>query len=154
MGRDHSTLHRESSLGLDSDIAQNITCFTMVMKIDVSPEKVKKLEKFLCTGEYKKMATSLQSFSRKLNEERKMRGPYIDSQTGVAQKHYPRHTAQERMPGMVEGQVYSYPQKRWYKKKYQYLQPLLPVAPKPAAKGSGYCDFCLGDGVHNKKTGT
>merc|ERR1712217_772237 len=78
MGRDHSTLHRESSLGLDSDIAQNITCFTMVMKIDVSPEKVKKLEKFLCTGEYKKMATSLQSFSRKLNEERKMRGPYID----------------------------------------------------------------------------
>jgi len=95
----------------------------MVMKIEVSPEKVKKLEKFLCTGEYKKMTTSLQSFSKKLNEERKMRGPYVDGQTGVAQKHYQSHSARERMPGIREGQVYSYPQKRWFKKKYQYLQP-------------------------------
>ena len=118
----NSLLHKYS-LDSDTDKAPASLTLTMVMKVDVDPDKVRKLERFICTGEYKKMATSLQSFSRKLNEERKMRGPYIDSQTGVAQKHYPRHSARERMPGVLEGQVYSYPQKRWHKKKYQYLQP-------------------------------
>ena len=63
------------------------------------------------------------SFNRKLNEERKMRLPYIDSQTGVAQRHYntERHK-RERMPGIKFGQIYSYPQKSWRKKKYQYLE--------------------------------
>ena len=28
---------------------------------------------------------------------------------------------QERMPGRREGQIVSYPQKRWSKKRYQYL---------------------------------
>jgi len=95
----------------------------MVLEIDVSHENVKKLEKFLGTGKYKELAVSTQSFSRKLNEERKMRIPYVDGQTGVAQKHYNNNrAARERMPGTRAGQVYSYPQKRWHKKRYQYLQ--------------------------------
>ena len=44
---------------------------------------MKKLEKFLVTGKYKDLAVNTQSFSRKLNEERKMRGPYVDGQTGL-----------------------------------------------------------------------
>lgn len=28
----------------------------------------------------------------------------------------------ERMPGLKQGQIYSYPQKHWRKKKYQYLK--------------------------------
>jgi len=95
----------------------------MVLEIEVSHESVKKLEKFLGTGKYKELAVSTQSFSRKLNEERKMRIPYVDGQTGVAQKHYNNsRVSRERMPGMRAGQVYSYPQKRWHKKRYQYLQ--------------------------------
>jgi len=95
----------------------------MVLEIEVSPESVKKFEKFLGTGKYKELAVSTQSFSRKLNEERKMRIPYVDSQTGVAQKHYNNsRVARERMPGTRAGQIYTYPQKRWHKKRYQYLQ--------------------------------
>ena len=53
---------------------------TMVLEVDVNPESVKKLEKFLGTGKYKDLAVNTQSFSRKLNEERKMRIPYVDGQ--------------------------------------------------------------------------
>ena len=72
---------------------------------------------------YKAYLENAMSFNRKLNEERKMRLPYIDSQTGVAQRHYntERHK-RERMPGIKFGQIYSYPQKSWRKKNYQYLE--------------------------------
>jgi len=95
----------------------------MVLEIELNPEAVKKLEKFVNTNTYRELAESAMSFNRKLNEERKMRIPYIDGQTGVAQKHYDtqRHR-RERMPGRREGQIYSYPQKRWKKKRYQYLR--------------------------------
>ena len=47
----------------------------------------------------------------------------IDSQTGVAQRHYnSERLKRERMPGVRQGQIYSYPQKHWRKKKYQYLK--------------------------------
>ena len=63
------------------------------------------------------------SFNRKLNEERKNRLPYIDSQTGMAQGHYnSERNRRERMPGKKQGQIYSYPQKQWRKRKYQYLE--------------------------------
>lgn len=52
----------------------------MVLEIDVNADSVKKLEKFLVTGKYKDLAVNTQSFSRKLNEERKMRLPYVDGQ--------------------------------------------------------------------------
>ena len=54
----------------------------MVLEVEINSESVKKLEKFLGTGKYKELAVSTQSFSRKLNEERKMRIPYVDSQVG------------------------------------------------------------------------
>ena len=72
---------------------------------------------------YKEYLESVVSFNRKLNEERQNRLPYIDSQTGVAQRHYnSERNKRERMPGMRQGQVYSYPQKQWRKRKYQYLK--------------------------------
>ena len=52
-----------------------------------------------------------------------MRLPYIDSQTGVAQRHYnSERLKRERMPGRKMGQIYTYPQKHWRKKTYQYLK--------------------------------
>ena len=89
----------------------------------VEEERIQKYEKFLGTGKYKELAQSTQSFNRKLNEDRKMRIPYVDGQTGVAMKHYNNYrVSRERMPGKKEGQLYSYPQKKWHKKSYQYLQ--------------------------------
>lgn len=97
---------------------------------------------------YKDYLENAVSFNRKLNEERKMHLPYIDGQTGVAQvrerdlltsyprlnlwwthffnflqRHYNsmRHK-RERMPGTRPGQLYSYPQRHWKKKRYQYLR--------------------------------
>uniref|UniRef100_A0AAG5D9Z0 DPF1-3 N-terminal domain-containing protein n=1 Tax=Anopheles atroparvus TaxID=41427 RepID=A0AAG5D9Z0_ANOAO len=48
--------------------------------------------------------------------------PFLDPQTGVAQNHcalfmHSRH----RIPGMKDGQVYSYPAARWRKSRRQYL---------------------------------
>merc|ERR1712241_931079 len=82
-----------------------------------------KLEEFFEDPGYKEYLESVVSFNRKLNEERQNRLPYIDSQTGVAQRHYnSERNKRERMPGMRQGQVYSYPQKQWRKRKYQYLK--------------------------------
>ena len=72
---------------------------------------------------YKDYLENAVAFNRKLNEERKMRLPYIDGQTGVAQRHYnSQRNRRERMPGSKPGQIYTYPQKQWKKRKYQYLR--------------------------------
>jgi len=96
------------------------------MVLDVGEVKkgvIARYENFLGTSNYKALAQSTQSFNRKLNEERKMRIPYVDGQTGVAMKHYNNvRVSRERMPGRRDDQVYSYPQRRWHKKRYQYLQ--------------------------------
>ena len=113
----------------------------MVLELSLRPDSVTNLESFLATSRYKQLAESTMSFNRRLNEERKMRIPYIDGQTGVAQKHYPdqQRSRRERMPGQTRGQVYSYPQVTWHhhelclmlgfnlqriwrKRRYQYLQ--------------------------------
>ncbi|BFZ03245.1 hypothetical protein BsWGS_06285 [Bradybaena similaris] len=62
------------------------------------------------------------SFNTRLSIERKMRLPFLDSQTGVAQKHTNLlHPYRYRQPGIVEGQLYSYPAKRWKKKKRSFI---------------------------------
>merc|ERR1711936_370726 len=93
------------------------------LTINWRPEFGKKVEEFFADSSYKEYLESAVSFNRKLNEERKMRLPYIDSQTGVAQRHYDNERVKrERMPGLKQGQIYSYPQKHWRKKRYQYLK--------------------------------
>lgn len=62
------------------------------------------------------------NYNTRLCIERRMRLPFIDTQTGVAQNHsslfmHPRH----RIPGLLPGQIYSYPRPRWRKKRRQYL---------------------------------
>jgi len=100
---------------------ENIT--KMPLDITWRPEVGKKVEEFFNNKDYKDYLESAVSFNRKLNEERKMRLPYIDSQTGVAQRHYnSERLKRERMPGRKMGQIYTYPQKHWRKKKYQYLK--------------------------------
>ena len=92
------------------------------MELTVDQENVKKMEMFLNSEDYKDLAKTTQAFSRKLNDERKGRLPYIDGQTGIAMKNTCERGRGERLPGKREGQVYSYPEKRWRKKTYQYLK--------------------------------
>ena len=48
---------------------------------------------------------------------------FNNNQTGVAQRHFNGGRARrERMPGGRPGQLCSYPQRRWHKRRYQYLQ--------------------------------
>lgn len=109
------------------------------MSLDIKwrPEIGQKAEEFFNAPEYKAYLENAMSFNRKLNEERRMRLPYIDSQTGVAQRHYQteRHR-RERMPGLKSGQIYSYPQRRWRKKRYKYLDYFMqpPLAEQPLAE--------------------
>ena len=99
---------------------------------------------------YKEYVENAIAYNRKMNEERKMRIPYIDGQvrcfngrtsnyipftkqyypcflqTGVAQRHYNNvRNKRERMPPKSTapaGQILSYPQREWKKKRYQYLR--------------------------------
>ena len=57
-----------------------MTSFNSVVMEVCKQESVQKLEKFLVTSKYKELAESAMSFNRKLNEERKMRIPYVDNQ--------------------------------------------------------------------------
>merc|ERR1712156_1385386 len=78
----------------------------MPLEINWRPEVGKKVEEFFDDPGYKEYLESAVSFNRKLNEERKMRLPYIDSQTGVAQRHYnSERLKRERMPGQKQGQI-------------------------------------------------
>lgn len=62
------------------------------------------------------------NFNRRLSSERRMRMPFLDPQTGVAQAHSSLFMdRRQRMPGFREGQLYSYPAARWRKSRRQYL---------------------------------
>ena len=83
--------------------------------------------RFFNDSGYKEYLENATSFNRKLNDERKMRLPYIDGQTGVAQRHYnSQRLRRERMPPHLHraphGQIMAYPQKIWRKKTHQYLK--------------------------------
>ncbi|XP_052262041.1 zinc finger protein DPF3-like isoform X2 [Dreissena polymorpha] len=64
------------------------------------------------------------SFNLRLKNDRKMRLPFLDSQTGVAQSHTDLwHSYRHRQPGKYVGQIYSYPERRWKKKRHYFLFP-------------------------------
>jgi len=93
------------------------------MELNLNPEKVTKVENFLKSDTYRAMVAGTKKFNRKLNEERKTRLPYVDGETRIAQKNNDCiRSMRERMPGQRDGQIYTYPQKRWKKTSYQYLK--------------------------------
>lgn len=62
------------------------------------------------------------TFNTRLCVERKLRMPFLDPQTGVAQNHSSLFMKKsQRLPGLKDGQIYSYPSNRWRKAKRQYL---------------------------------
>ncbi|XP_072030944.1 zinc finger protein ubi-d4-like isoform X2 [Amphiura filiformis] len=75
---------------------------------------------------YKEALENAASFNTRLMNERKMRLPFLDSHTGIAQNNsYLWMQKRHRGPGLEAGQIYTYPSRRWRKKKQtrQYYQP-------------------------------
>ncbi|XP_050301368.1 zinc finger protein ubi-d4 B-like isoform X2 [Anthonomus grandis grandis] len=94
--------------------------------IDLSPETTKtSLEKIECVLNdkiYKQIIEGSANFNTRLCIERRLRLPFIDTQTGVAQNHCSLFmNRRQRLPGLSPGQIYSYPRQRWRKKRRQYL---------------------------------
>ncbi|XP_073962811.1 LOW QUALITY PROTEIN: zinc finger protein ubi-d4-like [Choristoneura fumiferana] len=88
----------------------------------VNPANLAKIESFLSDPGYKEIIENSSTFNSRLCAERRMRMPFIDTQTGVAQSHCNLFMSRkQRMPGTREGQVYTYPAQRWRKARRQYL---------------------------------
>ncbi|KAH8272016.1 hypothetical protein KR018_000832 [Drosophila ironensis] len=82
-----------------------------------------KIQNFLNDKDkYKEILENSENFNTRLCIERRLRMPFIDPQTGVAQTHCALFMKKkQRMPGFRHGQIYTYPSSRWRKPKRQYL---------------------------------
>ncbi|KAG1651007.1 Zinc finger protein neuro-d4 [Nymphon striatum] len=88
----------------------------------VNPHIVAKLKSYMEDPSYKEAIEQSSNYNARLSLERRLRLPFLDSQTGVAQNHCNLWmNRRQRMPGQYPGQLYSYPVKRWRKKRRQYL---------------------------------
>ncbi|MGH0158911.1 UNVERIFIED_CONTAM: hypothetical protein FKN15_036545 [Acipenser sinensis] len=67
---------------------------------------------------YKDAMEQCHSYNARLCAERSVRMPFLDSQTGVAQSNcYIWMEKRHRGPGVAPGQLYTYPARRWRKKR-------------------------------------
>lgn len=88
----------------------------------VRPEVLSRIKAALNGQSYRDVIESSSTYNNGIVSERKLRLPYLDSQTGVAQSDcclWMRKS--DRRPGQSFGQLYSYPAKTWRKKRRQYL---------------------------------
>uniref|UniRef100_A0A8D8R139 Zinc finger protein ubi-d4 B n=1 Tax=Cacopsylla melanoneura TaxID=428564 RepID=A0A8D8R139_9HEMI len=84
--------------------------------------RLESLESTLSEISYREAVKNASNFNARLTIDRKHRNPFLDSQTGIA--HSPStlyFNERQRLPGLRVGQIYSYPAKRWRKKRRQYL---------------------------------
>lgn len=81
-----------------------------------------KIETFLNDTAYRELLENSENYNTRLCIERRLRMPFLDQQTGVAQTHCALFMKRRhRMPGIREGQIYTYPSAKWRKSKRQYL---------------------------------
>lgn len=99
---------------------------------EINIQSLEKIESFLNDSAYKEAIENSETFNTRLCIERRLRMPFLDPQTGVAQYHSSLFfRARQRIPGLKEGQIYSYPSSRWRKSRRQYLMQK-PQPPFPA----------------------
>ncbi|KAI5704671.1 hypothetical protein M8J76_017102 [Diaphorina citri] len=84
--------------------------------------RLESLESTLSEISYREAVKNASNFNARLTVDRKHRNPFLDSQTGLAQSPSTLYfNERQRLPGLKVGQIYSYPAKRWRKKRRQYL---------------------------------
>lgn len=89
---------------------------------EIKLQNLDKIESFFNDSAYKEVIENSETFNTRLCIERRLRMPFLDPQTGVAQYHSALFMkARQRIPGLKDGQVYSYPASRWRKSRRQYL---------------------------------
>lgn len=92
------------------------------IQIVINSENLAKIETFLNDSAYKEVLENSENYNTRLCIERRLRMPFLDPQTGVAQNHCALFMkSRQRMPGLHSGQLYSYPAARWRKSRRQYL---------------------------------
>lgn len=85
---------------------------------ELNMTNILKIESFINDQSYSDLIEYSANFNARLCVERRLRMPFLDPQTGVAQKHSNLFMkASQRLPGIQEGQIYTYPSKRWRCKK-------------------------------------
>ncbi|XP_033127771.1 zinc finger protein ubi-d4-like isoform X2 [Anneissia japonica] len=84
---------------------------------------------------YKEAMDNAAQYNTRMMLERRLRLPYLDSQTGLAQSNcYIWLNKRFRSPGLKSGQLYTYPSKRWRKKR-RPTPPQHVMIRKPAIEG-------------------
>lgn len=134
--REHTTLVKSVRMASSGGVDIHI----------VSMPNLQKIENYMRDSTYRETLEVSASFNTRLCLERRMRLPFFDSQTGVAQNHstlFMKHC--RRMPGHREGQLYTYPSSRWRKSKRQYLTKIHNLRPFSNFKTSGTSSIALGD---------
>lgn len=92
-----------------------------MMSEEIRPN-ISKIESFLKNSLYTEVIEFSANFNKTLSVERRLRLPFLDPQTNVAQNHSSLFVSErKRMPGFRQGQIYSYPANRWRKSRRQYL---------------------------------
>ncbi|KAG0709970.1 Zinc finger protein DPF3 [Chionoecetes opilio] len=85
-----------------------------------------KIISFINDTGYKELMQNSARFNVRIRKDRIYRQPYIDGQTGVAQRHCHLFVSdRHRMPGILQGQVYTYPARRWKSQRRSYLGSLM-----------------------------
>lgn len=88
----------------------------------VRPDILSGIQSFVSGSSYRDVIESSAQYNTGIVNERRARQPYLDTLTGVAQSDcFLWMQRSDRMPGHSHGQLYSYPAKRWKKKRRQYL---------------------------------
>uniref|UniRef100_T1J0T8 Uncharacterized protein n=1 Tax=Strigamia maritima TaxID=126957 RepID=T1J0T8_STRMM len=90
--------------------------------LQINQVAMMRIKSHLQDPSYKESIEQSSSYNTRLCLERKLRLPFLDAQTGVAQSNCSLWMSKRhRMPGQAAGQLYTYPSKRWRKKRRQYL---------------------------------
>lgn len=78
----------------------------------VNPSNLGRIERYMNASSYQQNLEYSSNFNTQLTAERRLRLPFFDQQTGVAQNHCSLFVShRQRMPGFRTDQIYSYPGK-------------------------------------------
>ncbi|XP_064100468.1 zinc finger protein ubi-d4 B-like isoform X1 [Macrobrachium nipponense] len=95
----------------------------------VESTTLEKILNFVNDNGYKELMQNSARYNIRMRKDRIYRQPYIDGQTGVAQRHCHLFVSDKhRMPGILQGQVYTYPARRWRAQHRSYLGSLMQAA--------------------------
>lgn len=91
--------------------------------MNIKATSLAKIENFINDSSYTELIDHSASFNARLSHERRLRLPFLDPQTGVAQKHSNLHfKSSQRLPGLRLGQIYTYPSSRWRCSKRSFMK--------------------------------